>query len=166
AQLARLQHPLLEREEAQVLRLGLVRMRVAEHLELVELVDSEDAAVVLARGTRLAPIARRPSGVADGLGDVEDLVRVVPGERDLARAGEIEVVGRQVVHLVRVLAEEARAAHDLRPDERRRDERGEARLDSDLETEPEEGELEPSAPAAQEVEARARDLRPARDVDR
>ena len=53
---------------------------------------------------------------------------MVPGERHLARAGEVEVVGGQVVDLVGVLAEEPGAGHDLGPDERRRDQRHEAVL--------------------------------------
>ena len=150
-----------------MLRLGALRRGVAEHLELVELVDAQDAAIVLAGRPRLASVARRPSGIPDGaVGEVEDLVRVIPGERDLARPRQIEVVGREVVDLIRVRAEEAGAGHDLGPHERRRDERLEARLDRRVEAEAHERELEPRAPAAQEVEARSRDLGAAGDVDR
>src|ERR1019366_4579484 len=58
---ARLQHRLLEAHEATVLRLGILRQNVAEHLELVELVHAKDAAVVPARRSRLATVAGRPS---------------------------------------------------------------------------------------------------------
>ena len=76
---------------------------------------------------------------------------MVPGERDLARAGEVEVVGGEVVDLVRVLAEESGAGHDLRPHQRRRDQRREARVERALQAELHERELEPRADALEEV---------------
>ena len=61
-----LQHPLLQRDEAQVLGLGVFGRRVDEHLELVELVHADDAAGVLAVRPGLAAVAGRPAGVALG----------------------------------------------------------------------------------------------------
>src|SRR5579862_312692 len=55
---------LLDREQPFVLVPGLVGMDVGEHLELVELVDAEDPARVLAGGARLAPEAAREADVA------------------------------------------------------------------------------------------------------
>jgi len=48
------------------------------------------------------------------------------GERHLTRAGEIEVVGREVVDLVGMRSEEPGAGHDLGLYERGSDERFEA----------------------------------------
>ena len=90
---------------------------------------------------------------------------MVARERDLARAGEVEVVGGQVVDLVGVLAEEPGAAHDLRAHQRRGDQRDEAGRERAVERETHQGELQTCADAAQEVEARAGDLDAARDVD-
>jgi hypothetical protein len=99
-----LQHLLLQRDEAQVLRLGILGRRVDEHLELVELVHPDDAAGVLAVRAGLAAVAGRPAGVAlRARGQVEDLAHVVAGERHLARADEVQVVGLELVDLVGVL---------------------------------------------------------------
>ena len=161
-----LQHLLLPGDEAVVLGLGVLRERVDEHLELVELVHPDDAAGVLAARAGLAAVAGRPAGVADrAVGQVEDLVGVVAGERDLAGAGEVEVVGRQVVDLVGVGAEEAGALHDLRLDQGRRDQRREACGERPVERHVHERDLEAGDDALQVVEARAGDLRAARHVD-
>jgi hypothetical protein len=60
---------------------------------------------------------------------------VVAGERHLARADEVQVVGLELVDLVGVLAEEPGAAHDLGPHERRRDHGDEPGIDGALERE-------------------------------
>src|SRR3546814_9850387 len=84
-----------------MLGLGGVGLGVDEHLELVELVHADDAAGVLAVRAGLAPVAGRPSRVALGAAvEVEDLVHVVAGEGNLARADEIEVFALEAVHLV------------------------------------------------------------------
>ncbi len=114
----------------------------------------------------LAAVAGRNAGVAQRLRHVEDLVFVVPGERDLARAGQVEVVFLEVVDLVGVGSEKTGARHDLGAHERRGDERNEAGLDRPAEPHLDEGELEPRADPFEEVEARSRDLRAAFHVDR
>jgi hypothetical protein len=97
-----------------VLGLGVLGPAVDEHLDLVELVDPDDALGVLAVTAGLAAIAGRPPGIPLGaVGEVDDLVGVVAREGDLGGAGEVEVVGGQVVDLVGVVVEEARPAHDL-----------------------------------------------------
>src|SRR5690606_34454453 len=50
----RLEDAFLDREQALVLGVRLLGMHEREHLDLVELVDAEDAARVLARGAGLA----------------------------------------------------------------------------------------------------------------
>ncbi len=150
-----------------MLGLGILRRRVDEHLQLVELMHADDAARVLAVGARLAPVAGRPAGVAlRPRRQVDDLVHVVPGQGHLARADEIEVVLLEVVDLVGVLPEEAGAAHHLGTNHRGWDERDEAGLQGAIEREHHEGELESCADAGQEVEAAARHLRAALHVDR
>ncbi len=161
-----LHHALLHGEQALVLRLRVGGVDVGEHLELLELVHADDAAGVLAVGDRLLAVPGRPAGVADGaLGQVEDLVGVVPGERHLARAREVEVVVVEVVDLVGVGAEEAGAGHDLGLHERGGDERHEARLERAGEAEVHQGDLEPRADALEVVEAGAGDLGSAAHVD-
>ena len=81
-----------------------------EHLDLVELVDAEDAARVLAGRAGLAPEAGREARVAERqvvLG--EDLVGVQRGEADLRRADQEEVVARDLVDLGAIGREEARS---------------------------------------------------------
>src|SRR5690606_26605869 len=105
-------------------------------------------------------VAGRPPRITQGAArDVDDLVLVVARERDLARAREVQVVALEVVDLVRVRAEKARARHDLGPHEGRRDERGEARLECTVEGEVHERELESRPDALEEVETRPADLR-------
>ena len=57
-----------------------------EHLDLVELMNADDALGVLAVGAGLAPKARREPDVAQRqvVGGVNDLVHVVRRERHLA----------------------------------------------------------------------------------
>ena len=76
---------------------------------------------------------------------------MVARERDLARSGEVEVVGGEVVDLVRVLAEKAGAGHDLGANERRRDERDEVLGERLVERHVHQGEFEPGADAAEKV---------------
>ncbi len=147
---------------------GILWQGVDERLELVELVHADDAPVVLARRARLLAVAGRPAGVLErSVRQVEDLVGVVAGERHLA---DVPVRYRSSpcdpVHLIGVLAEEARAAHDLGTHERRRDERNEAGLDGAVQRHVHEPELEARPHTPQEVEPTARDLDPALDVDR
>ena len=80
-----------------------------EHLDLVELVDAEDAARVLAVGAGLAPEARRVARVArrQRVGR-ERVAAVQRGERHLARADEEQLAVVDVVDLGAVGREEAR----------------------------------------------------------
>src|SRR5690606_34865730 len=161
------QHLLLPAEQALVLRLGVRRVAVGEHLDLVELVHADDAAHVLAVRAGLAAVARAPAGVAQRPGrQVDDLVRVVARERHLARPDEVEVVLLEAVDLVRVGAEEPGALHDLGPHERRRDDRREPGRDRRVHRGVEQRELEARAHAREVVEPGARHLGATLGVDR
>ena len=105
---------------------GLGGLDEREHLDLVELVDAEDPARVLAGGAGLAPEAGRDPGVAARqLAGVEDVAGVEGGERDLRGADQEQVVAlvRLVDHLPlarehpgavqRALAHEDRRDHRL-----------------------------------------------------
>ena len=149
-----------------MLGLGVLGAAVGEHLRLVELVDADDAASVLAGGPGLAPVAGGPAHVALGPGgQVEDLVGVVAGQGHLGGAGEVEVVGGQVVDLVAVGAQEAGAAHDLRGHEGGGGHRGEAVGDGGVQGGRHERQLQAHAPALEVVEAGAGDLGAAAGVD-
>ena len=81
-----------------------------EHLDLVEPVDPEDSAGVLAVAARLPPVAGRPAGIPlRSVGEVDDLVGVAPLELDLT--GGAPPVARIIVLLLDLLAEELRLAH-------------------------------------------------------
>ena len=74
----------LQLEDALELVPRVLRQRVREELDLVELVDAEHPARVTARGARLAPEVRREGGVPERqLLGLEDLAHVQPRERDL-----------------------------------------------------------------------------------
>ena len=91
---------------------------------------------------------------------------MVAGQGDLRGARQVQVVGGQVIDLVGVLAQEARAAHDLGGHQGRghhRDEPGPVGL---VEGHRHERELQAGADALEVVEARARHLRAALRVDR
>ena len=104
----------------------------------------------------LAPIAS---------GQVEDLIGVVAGQGHLRGAGEVEVVGGQVVDLVAVGAQEPGAAHDLGGDQGGGGHGGEAVGDGTVEGRRHEGELQAHAPALEVVEAGSGDLGAATVVD-
>ncbi len=90
---------------------------------------------------------------------------MVPGEGDLARPREVEVVLLEVVHLGRVGAEEPGARHDLRLHQRRRDHRGEPVLDGLGDGQVQQRQFQPGPDAGEEVEPRPRDLGAALGVD-
>ena len=120
----------------------------------------DDASGVLAIGPGLAAIAAGLTGIPDRAGgEVDDLARVVAGERDLRGAGEIEVVGFEAIDLVGVPVDEAGALHDLRQDQSRGDHRDETVLKRERHTGIEQAEFEPCTGAGHEIEARARDPR-------
>ena len=90
---------------------------------------------------------------------------MVAGQGHLGGAGEVEVVGGQVVDLVAVGAQEAGAAHDLRGDEGGGGHRGEAVGDGGVQGGRHERQLQAHAPALEVVEAGAGDLGAAAGVN-
>ena len=161
-----LEHALLHRNQAIVLCFGVLGEHVGEHFQFVELVHTDDPPGVFAARPGLAAVAGRPAGVAERtIGQIEDLVFVVAGERNLARAGEVKLVGWQVVDLVGVLAEKPGAVHDLRPHQRRRDERRESGRERTVERQVHQRDLEAGADAAQKVEPGSGDLGAASHVN-
>ena len=129
--------------------------------------DAEDAAGVLAGRAGLAPEARRVGRVADRqLGGLEDLVAVEVRDRDLGRRDQVQVVAGDDVHLVFLVGDLAGAARGRRVDDDRRPDLGEAVLAGvDVEEPVDQGALERGAGALVDREARAGDLRAARQVD-
>ena len=96
----------------------------AEHLDLVELVDTEDAGGVLAVGAGFAAEARRDARVTPGeRAGVEELAAMQGRERDLARADEEQLAAVDLVDLAAVGREEARFHHRLLAHHHRRDDR-------------------------------------------
>ena len=89
----------------------------------------------------------------------------MPGERDLRRAGEVEVVALDRVDVRAVGREEARAVHRLLADEHRRQHRQEARLRHDVDRVAVERERDKRRVADHEAEARAREPRGALHVE-
>ena len=90
---------------------------------------------------------------------------MVGRHRDLRRADEVEVLALDPVDVVGGLAEEAGALHRPRPDQRRRDHLDEAGVAGLLHRQVDQRQLELGADAGEEVEARARHLGAALDVD-
>ena len=97
------------------------RLDEREHLDLVELVDAEDAAGVAAGGAGLAAEAGGEAAVAQRqrLGG-EDLAGVEAGQRHLRGAGEEELVLGDLVDLVAVAGQEAGPLQRLLADQHRR----------------------------------------------
>ena len=97
----RLQHAFLPGDETVVLCLCFFRSCVDKHFQLVELVHTNDAAGVLAAGSGFAAVASGPTGITQwSIGEVDDFVRVITGERNLAGSSEIEVICGEVVNLI------------------------------------------------------------------
>src|SRR5690606_23032688 len=87
------QHVPLPTQETLMLGVGVFRSAVCEHFDLVELVDADDAAGVLAVAARFTAEARGPTGVAlRAFVQLENFTRVVTGHRNLGGADEVEVV--------------------------------------------------------------------------
>ena len=100
---------------------GLLGRGVREQLDLVELVDAQQPAGVLAGRPRLAPEARRVGAQALGqVGLVQDLVAGQRRERDLGGGDRPELVALEVVGVVRELRQVTGRHHRGRPDERGR----------------------------------------------
>ena len=71
-----------------MLLLGVLRIDVREHLELVELVNAQDSAGIFAVAAGFAAVAGAPTGIANrAVRQVDNFVAVVAGERNLARTG-------------------------------------------------------------------------------
>ena len=134
------------------------RVAVDEQLDLVELVHAEHALRVLAGGARLAAEARRERGVAQRQ-LVQDLAHVEARERDLGRAGEVEVVGLERVDVRLLGREEAGAVHRPFAHEHRRQHRHVAVLRGAVEREAVDRERDERRVADEVAEARARDAR-------
>ena len=97
-----------------MLVLGIFWLDVTKHFELVELVNAQNATGVAASRAGFAAVAGAPAGIAQRtLRQVDDFIAVVTGERNLAGASEIKVVGRQVINFVGVLTQETGAGHNL-----------------------------------------------------
>ena len=134
--------------------------RVDEHLHLVELVDAEHPARVLAGGSRLAAEVGREAGVAERqLLGRDDLAHVEAGERDLGRARQVEVVVGERVDVRALGRKEAGAGHRLLADEHGREHGREAVLGEMRERGAVERERDERRVADQVAEARAREAR-------
>ena len=71
-----------------MLRFSILRPAIAEHLELVELVNAQDALGVLAVASRFTAVAGRPTGITGrGRQIIQDFIAVVAGKCNLAGAG-------------------------------------------------------------------------------
>ena len=117
--------------------------REDELLDLVELVDAEHPARVLARRAGLAAKARREADVAEREGvRVEDLVAVEAAERDLGRAREVEILAVELVDVGIRRRQPARSVQRLLAHEHGRQDGGEALRDEAVEREPVERERE------------------------
>ena len=120
--LGALGHPLERRRR-------VLRLLEQHHLDLVELVDAEDAAGVLAGRAGLAPEARRVRRVVDRqVGRLEDLVAVEVRDRDLGGGDQVQVVAGDDVHLVFLVRDLAGAARRRGVHDRGRPDLGEAVL--------------------------------------
>ena len=87
-----------------MLFIGVLRIAVREHLNLIELVNPNDAPGVPTCSPCFTSVARRPAGVAQWSGrKVDNFAFVVSRERHLRGAYQIQVIRGQVVDLVGVL---------------------------------------------------------------
>ena len=126
----------------------------------------EHPAGVLARRPGLSPEARREAGVAERqVVGLEDLAHVHPGEGDLRRARQEEVVLLQRVDVRPLGREEARADHRLLAHEHRRQHRHEARLGDVVDREAVEREREQRGVADEVAEPRAGEPRGALELE-
>ena len=144
---------LADEELEHVLR--LLRQRVGEHLDLVELVAADHPALLLAVGARLAPVARR---VGEHLERqvllLEDLAAVEVHERRLRRRQqELEALLLEAEDVLLELRELPGGEPALVGQQVRREDELEAVLEVLLDEVVEERPLEPRAHAAVEPEA-------------
>ena len=98
-----------------------------EHLDLVELVDAEDAPGVLAGRARLAPKARREPGVAERQRlPRKDLLLMKRGKRHLRGPNQVELIVGQTVDLLLRVGQKAGAVQGPLAHQHRRHDRLEA----------------------------------------
>ena len=140
------------------LLVGLLRFSELDHLDLVELVLTDDAAGVATGGTGLLAEAGGEGGVAarQGVG-VEDLAGVQVGEHDLG-GGDQEVVARDVIGVVLKLGQLARTEHGLTLDDDGRPPLLEATARVRVEEEVDEGTLQAGAGATENGKAATGEL--------
>jgi hypothetical protein len=156
----------LDREQVLVLAAGGVERGEHEHLDLVELMDTEHAARVLAGSSRFAAEVRRVADIAEWQQClVDDLACVHGGQADLRGAGEKELVALDPVDVDLVGREEPRPVHRFLADEHRRQNDREAPLHEAVERVTVERDLELREVADAVGEARSGDLRRALHVD-
>ena len=141
-----------------------VRLHEGEHLDLVELVDAEHPACVLARRAGLPTEAGREARVAQRE-LVQLLARVQRGEGNLGCARQEQALALEGIDVRAVGREEARAVHRLLAHEDRRDDGRESRLREMVERELVEGHRDARRVADDVAEARARHARCALHVE-
>src|SRR6185436_13018887 len=142
------------------------RLDEREHLDLVELVDAEDAARVAAGGAGLAPEAGGEAGVAQRqLLGVEDLAGVQGRQRDLRGADEEEVVLGYLVDLVAIAGQESRPVESLFANQDGWDDRLVALAADEVDREADQRQLEQDEVALYVGEAGAGELRRRLHVD-
>src|SRR5262249_36342836 len=165
--LERLEDLLLDAEQLDVHRLGLLRARDRKELDLRELVHAVEAAALLARGAGLGAEAVRDARHAHGQRrDVEHLVVVEAAESDLRGADQVEVGAGERVDLRLVAARrDGEAVDDLPPRDVGRQVGHVAGADRALEREALERQIEQHGLAAQEVPLLAGDARAALEVE-
>ena len=149
-----------------MLRIGVFRGAEDEHLDLVEPVDAKDAPGVLAVRARLPPIARTVTGISQRKGGgVQDLVRVIGGQRHLGCTDQIKIIFDEVVDILSRLTQESGPFHGARLDESRRQDRHETLLKRHLHREVDQRQFELGTLTGQVVEAASGHLGTPLDVD-
>src|SRR5207244_7751590 len=139
---------------------------VHDHLDLVELVAALDAAHVAPRAHVLSPEAGGVRDVAPRQRrEVDRLLPVARHEPRLRAGHEPEVVELSAVQVLVEVGQLAGRDERLALGDERRVDLGEAGGDLEIDHPRDQAALERRARAAQHVEARARELRPARDVE-
>jgi len=132
-----------------------------EHFDLVELVDAEDPARVLAGGASLAAKARREARIAQRQSvRAQDLACVQRRKRHLRGPEEIEIVLGQAVDLLLGVGQHSGAVERVRANQHGRNHRLEAGADQLLECPAHQRELEQHEIAAQVGKAGARQAGP------
>src|SRR5262249_42636285 len=133
------------------------RLDEREHLDLVELVDAEDAPGVLAGGARLAAKAGGyPAAAAREVVGGEDLAGPERGDRNLRGADEEELVALDLVDHLALRGEEAGPEQSRFAHQDRGDDRDEALGPGPLHGEPDQSELDEDEVAEQVGEPRPR----------